>query len=140
MTYAFNLPALTAPYSAPGTFAPALRVYQNISSSLHFVRRAQERGLKEEVLEFILAFGTEFHRSGALHLTVLERDLPKLHRASPLASKARDWVVLISDTDLGITCYRRKNAASYLKKKSRRKLSEAQLMSRRTAQPAKRRY
>ncbi len=139
MTYALNLPAIDAP-SIQGTPAPSLRVYQNISSSLHFMRRAQERGLKEEVLEFILAFGAEFHRSGALHLTVMERDLPKQLRSSTLASKAKDWVVLIAEIDLAITCYRRKNAASYLKKKSRRKLSEEQMMARRSAQTTKKRY
>ena len=106
---------------------PEVQVYRGISRSLHFIRRVQERGLDEPVLEFILTFGREYQRCGATHLTVLDKDLPKALRNSPMARKAHDWVVLFAEDDTGLTCYRRKNAVRYLKKKSPRRLSGDQL-------------
>lgn len=129
-------PLMNASPSVPLSDPPAakgshpLRFYRGISKSLHFIRRAQERGLREDVLEFILEFGTEFYGMGALHLTVLEKDLPPTQRRNPLASKARDWIVVCEGGDQGITCYRRKNAAKFLKRKPKTRLSDSQLHER----------
>ena len=108
-----------------------LTIYRGISRSLHFIRRAEERGLREEVLEFILTYGSEWHRMGAMHLTVIERDLPTDVRGCAMAGKAKDWIVVLRDSDLPITCYRRANAARFLKKKGKTRWSDVQVAIRR---------
>lgn len=111
-----------------------VKVHHGIARSLHFIRRAEERNLREDVLEFILTWGSEFYCTGALHLTVLERSLPRNLRGSPLAAKARDWIVVFSENDAALTCYRRTRAAQFLRKKPKARLSEAQLQNRKAHQ------
>jgi len=108
-----------------------LTIHRGIAKSLHFIRRAEERGLREEVLEFILTFGTEWRRARATHLTVVERDLPQGVLGSAMAGKAKDWIVLISDDDVPITCYRRAGAVRFLSRKDKRCWSEDQITERR---------
>jgi hypothetical protein len=85
----------------------------------HFRERQAQRQLRQDLLEFILAFGTEFQARGATHLTVLERDLPQTLRQSRLAQRASGWVLILEHGKLR-TCYRRQDAASYLRRKDKR--------------------
>ncbi len=136
MTLALTFPVLLATAEPIGPSHPepgltGLTIYRGIAKSLHFIRRAEERGLREEVLEFILTFGTEWRRARATHLTVVERDLPQGVRGSAMAAKAKDWIVLISDDDVPITCYRRAGAVRFLSRKDKRSWSEDQITERR---------
>lgn len=83
----------------------------------HFATRAAQRGLSSEVLAFVVEFGREFPSGGATSLTVLDRDLPAALRRSPMAGEARDWVVVQKHGHL-FTCYRRKGASRFLRRKA----------------------
>lgn len=137
MTLARNLSLPVSPSPSPTTrpvdspSPTGVTVHRGIAKSLHFIRRAEERGLREDVLEFVLAYGTEWRRMGASHLTVVERDLPPSIRGCSMAAKAKDWIVVITDGDMPITCYRRTNAVGFLRRKDKRSWSETQIEERR---------
>jgi hypothetical protein len=86
----------------------------------HFAERSGHRSLPEAVKEFILSYGSEFRRRGMTHLTIIEKKLPPALRASALAERALGWILLMSDDFHLITCYRRRDALRYLRKKSKR--------------------
>lgn len=133
MTLARHLPlpvsTATSPILRPvdSPYPAGVTVHRGIAKSLHFIRRAEERGLREDVLEFVLAYGTEWRRMGASHLTVVERDLPPSVKGCAMAAKAKDWIVVISDGDRPITCYRRTNAVRFLRRKDKRGWSDTQI-------------
>ncbi len=93
----------------------------------HFEERSAQRRLHPAVLQFILAFGSAVRSCGATHLTVLERALPSHLRGTLLAERARGWIVLETDEGSLLTCYRRQDAARFLRRKRKRRLSRTQL-------------
>lgn len=94
----------------------------------HFEQRADERHLRSDVLDFILIYGSEIRAAGATHLTVHRRCLPAEVRDSDIARRSHDWIVVIADDGVALTCYRRWSAARFLKHKPKRRLSDAQLL------------
>ena len=58
-------------------------------------------------------------------------NLPRQVRGSLLADLARDWIIVLSDEGVELTCYRRPHATRFLKAKPKRRLSTGQLASRR---------
>ncbi|MFB1478932.1 hypothetical protein [Corallococcus sp. RDP092CA] len=86
-----------------------------------FVEQCARWRLREEVIAFILEFGTPARACGATHLTVHERDLPVALRDSSLARQARGWILILNDEDRLLTCYRRQDASRFLKQKSKRR-------------------
>ena len=89
----------------------------HVVSTRHFFERCHERRLAREVLNFILLHGMELRARGATHLTVLSRYLPPDERCSALAQRARDWIVMLDDAGQLLTCYRRRHASRYLRRK-----------------------
>lgn len=83
----------------------------------HASARERQRGLRSEVRDFIYWWGVTFDGAGATHVTVMERALPPEMRGSPMAQKARDWVLVLSDDGALVTCYRREHAAHFLRRK-----------------------
>ncbi|NMO23061.1 hypothetical protein HPC49_47580 [Pyxidicoccus fallax] len=88
----------------------------------HFIERRSRRKLRDDVLDFILEFGDRARASGITHVTVLERDLPATLRDSSLARQARGWIVLLSDEERLVTCYRREDASRFIRRKSKRRM------------------
>lgn len=86
----------------------------------HFAERSGHRSLPEAVKEFILSYGSDFRRCGMTHLTIVLRNLPPALRATALAERALGWILLMSDDSCLITCYRRRDALRYLRKKAKR--------------------
>jgi hypothetical protein len=76
-----------------------------ISYSNHFMRRQEQRGLRRDVLNFILEFGEFRFSRKASWLLVERRSLPAHLRNTSLALRASQWLVLVSDGVL-VTCYR----------------------------------
>lgn len=76
-----------------------------ISYSNHFTRRQEQRGLRRDVLGFILEFGEFRFSRKASWLLVERRSLPAHLRNTSLALRASQWLVLVSDGVL-VTCYR----------------------------------
>jgi hypothetical protein len=76
-----------------------------VSCSSHFTRRQEQRGLRRDVLNFIIDFGElRFSRKGSW-LLVDRRSLPADLKNTSLALRASQWLLLIRDGVL-ITCYR----------------------------------
>jgi hypothetical protein len=90
------------------------------ASTRHFAERAAHRGLRGDVLDFILAYGVEFRVAAASSLTVLERWLPSAVRGGAIVRRARDWIIVTSDEGLLLTCYRRGDASRFLRTKPKR--------------------
>ncbi len=88
----------------------------------HFIERSARSQLREDVLDFILEFGVRARASGMTHVTVLERDLPAAWRNSSLAKQSRGWIVLLSDQERLITCYRRGDASRFIRRKPKRRI------------------
>lgn len=101
-------------------------VSRAFSLTEHFIERSALRRLRDDVLEFILEFGIRARASGMTHVTVLERELPATWRDSALARHARGWILLLSDEERLITCYRRGDANRFIRRKPKRRLSRMQ--------------
>lgn len=95
-----------------------------LNPTRHFLERAQARHLTPEILSFILMYGWESRARGVTHVTVLRRHLLPELRDTSLARRALDWVVLMDDQDRLLTCYRRRNASRYLRKKGKARTSK----------------
>lgn len=99
----------------------------SVAKTHHFKERSAQRRLNPAVLQFILTFGVAVRACGATHLTVINRRLPEHLRGTPLADRARGWIVLETDDGDLLTCYRRADAVRFLRRKRKRRLSRAQL-------------
>ncbi|AGC47377.1 hypothetical protein MYSTI_06104 [Myxococcus stipitatus DSM 14675] len=92
------------------------------SATFTFLERSAVGVLRKEVLELILDFGQRIRAAGATHITVLERDLPEHLRGTTLARQARGWIVLVSDEERLLTCYRRGDASGFIRRKPKHRL------------------
>lgn len=83
----------------------------------HSQERAGQRCITDELLTWVLTYGTPTNRQGVTFFTVFSKDLPN-DLAPTIRQKIKNLVVLIAaDGRKIITCYRAKNAVKYLKKK-----------------------
>ena len=73
--------------------------------SAHFIQRQEQRGLRRDVLDFILEFGEVRFSRKATWLVVERRALPAPLRNSSLALRAAQWLLMVKG-GLLITCYR----------------------------------
>lgn len=76
--------------------------------SAHFTQRQEQRGLRRDVLNFILEFGEVRFSRRATWLVVERRTLPAHLSKSSLAKRAAQWLVLV-ENDVLVTCYRCKH-------------------------------
>ncbi len=83
----------------------------------HFRLRAAQRRLRAEVLEFILLYGLVTYAADAVSYTVLPRFVPATTPLQLLAERACGWVVVESREGVLLTCYRRRDASRFLKRK-----------------------
>lgn len=89
----------------------------------HFEDRRSTRGLPAEWVDFVLLYGDEFDACDARSYTVVNRHLPRDLRGSEAARKTQGWIVVVSPEGTLLTCYRRRDAAHYLKTKQERRFS-----------------
>jgi hypothetical protein len=101
-----------------------MRVQSNPLSTRHFALRAAERGVRDEVIDFVHAFGTEFEGANARSYTVLAKNLPRDVRALPIVEKAKGVILVTSREGALLTCYRREDAPRFLKRKAERRYGE----------------
>lgn len=88
-----------------------------ISYSNHFFRRQEQRGLRRDVLNFILEFGESRFSRKASRLLIERRSLPAHIRKTSLALRASQWLILVSDGDgVLVTCYRCNSPARSLRR------------------------
>lgn len=86
----------------------------------HFLERASHRGLRPDTFHFILEFARAIHATGAVHYTLLERDVPDSLLSHPEVRRARDWIVVCGHDGSFLTCYRRSHASRFLRHKTRK--------------------
>ena len=84
----------------------------------HFEERAESRGLRDDVLDFILAWGREIHAAGAMFIAVFNKDVPEDLRDSRVYRLAEGWVLVMTPCGAyAKTCYRRNNLSGHLRRK-----------------------
>jgi hypothetical protein len=84
-----------------------------VALTTHFIQRQEQRGLKRDVLNFILEFGEVCFARKATWLFVRKRTLPHHLRQSSLASRAAQWLLMIQEGVL-VTCYRNDSPLRHL--------------------------
>ena len=97
-----------------------------IAKSKHIGVRQQQRGLRQEVLEFVLDFGHVEFGAGAVWYHVRQRALPSYLRGSKIADMAKRWTVVVSgNNEKVLTAYARKDASRHVHRKCRRRRGHA---------------
>jgi hypothetical protein len=92
-----------------------------VNKSVHAKIRQQNRGLREEVLEFILDFGHTEYGSGGSFQFIRDDRLPSYLRGNPIVAQARPWVVMLDPTEkFIITVYAREDVATHVRRKCRK--------------------
>ena len=87
----------------------------------HVELRQQQRGLRDDVLQFILDFGHVEYRQGYAYYCLRERHLPSYLSGSRIAQMARPWVVVAGGLrDVVITAYPASDARRRVRQLSRR--------------------
>jgi len=84
----------------------------------HYESRAAKRGLRPEVEEFLMTWGTETRAAGATHITLVRRNLPVELQDSEEADRAEGWIIVSGEDGSLVTCYRRTDAWRFVRRKS----------------------
>jgi len=89
--------------------------------SRHASERASQRNLSHDDLAFVMQYGQEIHRAGALFIFLGHRHIPKQFRGNRnIMRLAGTALVVSSDCQQVITAYRNRNAIRDIKRKSKR--------------------
>ena len=83
----------------------------------HYRARAVQRALSSRVEQFLRTWGTETWAAGATQITLLRSELPPEVRDSPEARRAEDWILVAGDNGRFVTCYRRRDAWHFIRRK-----------------------
>ena len=98
-----------------------------IPKCTHATERQQQRGLKNDILQFVLDFGEIEYGTSAVWYVIRERLLPSYLKSSKIAERAKPWVVMAKtigrNTDMVITVYPNKNPSRHIRRKSHQTLN-----------------
>jgi hypothetical protein len=94
-----------------------LTLIPNYRPTCHYLTRRAERTLRPEVEAFILRWGTPVQVAGAIHFTVVYRELPEEMRSSNEAARADGWIIVVAYDGSLLTCYRRRHAWRFIRRK-----------------------
>jgi hypothetical protein len=86
-------------------------------ATAHYRARADERALPPRVERFLRTYGTETWAAGATQITLVLDDLPAELRETPEARRAEGWILVAADNGTLVTCYRRRNAWGFVRRK-----------------------
>lgn len=93
----------------------------------HAIERQQQRGLKNDILQFILDFGEIEYGAGAIWYVIREGSLPSYLKSSRIAERTKPWVFIAKtigrNTDMVITVYPDKNPSRHIRRKSQQTLN-----------------
>ena len=89
--------------------------------STHAYRRAVQRGLPIDAIDYILDHGQVFHRAGAMFYYLRKRDIPQIDLKYELISRLEGTAVVVAkDKQTIITVWRnRDNGLKNIRNKSR---------------------
>ncbi|MFN8472511.1 MAG: DUF4258 domain-containing protein [Anaerolineae bacterium] len=87
----------------------------------HAVQRMAQRNLSQDDVQFVLRYGQQLHRAGALFVYLRGKDIPKPERRNTSISRLEGTaIVLSSDGEIVATVYRnRERGLSHIRRKSR---------------------
>jgi hypothetical protein len=89
------------------------------TNSLHAQERLQQRGLRREVVEFLLDYGEATLGAGAMWCFLKEDSLPTYLQGTKIVECARRWVLVLSEDGRTIvTAYARGDASKHVRCKS----------------------
>jgi len=89
--------------------------------SRHAKERAAQRNISQEDMDFVLRYGQEIHRSGAVFIFLGHKDIPtNLVRKRRVEKLVGTTLLISSDCDQIITAYRNRNALRDIKRKAKR--------------------
>lgn len=86
-------------------------------STTHARRRAAQRNLADDAVEYILLWGRLIHRTGAEFYFLARKDIPAPHRHLPQVMRLSGAVVLVSLDGAVITLYRNVNSLRDIQRK-----------------------
>ena len=94
----------------------------------HLSDRMQQRAIKQSTIDYVLHFGTEFHKTGVLFYFLRDRDLPQGDRNRPQLSRLVGTTVVVSAIDHSvITVYKdRQNGLKDIKRKVKYNIEETE--------------
>ena len=87
--------------------------------TLHAEIRMAQRGLSDDALRFVAAYGQITYRTGVKFIFLGRRDIPRQHRRSHGHLEGLT-LVLNPRTHEVITCYRNREALSEIRRKAKR--------------------
>lgn len=94
--------------------------------SRHGAERAAQRNISPEDMDFVLQYGQEIHRSGAIFVFLGRRDIPEsMARRSRADRLVGTTILLSSDEECVITAYRNRKALREIKRKDKRYIQKA---------------
>lgn len=79
--------------------------------------RAAQRNVAANAVDYVLAWGREFHRTGAIFYFLARRDIPAAHRNLPEVARLVGMVVLTATDGQIITIYRNADAQPTIRRK-----------------------
>lgn len=90
---------------------------QTIEATAHYRARAVERGLPARAERFLRTWGTETWAAGATQITLSRKHLPAELRDTRDAKRAEGWILVAADNGALMTCYRRRDAWRFIRRK-----------------------
>lgn len=99
------------------SLADAQALSAPVSQSHHARRRAAQRNLTTTDVEYILIWGREIHRTGAVFFCLGAKDIPTQHRHLPEITRLVGAVVLLGRDEEVITLYRHGRKLRYIRRK-----------------------
>ncbi len=100
-------------------------VAQPFRLTYHGLRRAAQRNLSPDELEYILTYGRRVHRTGVVFYFLGARDLPLSDQRDPRSMRLVGSVLIVENDTL-ITAYRNPHALRCIKRKMKYRLSAAE--------------
>lgn len=90
--------------------------------SNHARLRAAQRNLAEDALRYVMTYGREYHRTGAVFFVLCKRDIPRDDLRLPWVARLAGAVALVSGDGEVITLYRNGLAIGDIKRKMKYRL------------------
>jgi len=94
--------------------------------SRHAAERAAQRNISQEDMDFVLRYGQEIHRSGAVFIFLGHKDIPEsLARKRSVEKLVGTTILISSDEECIITAYKNRKALREIKRKDKRYIQKA---------------
>ena len=75
---------------------------QTMEYSYHATVRAKQRSISNDTIEYVLYFGSVFHKAGALIYFLRDSDIPACDRANPTIAKMAGTAVVLAPKDRSV--------------------------------------